>query len=56
MESSDSLLEHLAGAPTDDDWRRLDLYQPLLRAWLAQAKGDLAPTPFPLCWLGDRRH
>ncbi len=38
METSVSLLERLAGAPTDDDWRRLlDLYQPLLRAWLARA-------------------
>jgi RNA polymerase sigma-70 factor (ECF subfamily) len=38
METSISLLEHLAGAPTDDDWRRLnDLYQPLLRAWMARA-------------------
>ena len=38
METSDSLLERLAGAPTDDDWRRLnDLYQPLLRTWIARA-------------------
>src|SRR6516225_10627902 len=38
METSVSLLERLAGAPTDDDWRRLDdLYQPLLRAWMARA-------------------
>jgi RNA polymerase sigma-70 factor (ECF subfamily) len=38
METSVSLLERLAGAPTDDDWRRLlDLYQPLLRAWVARA-------------------
>jgi RNA polymerase sigma-70 factor (ECF subfamily) len=38
METSDSLLERLAGAPTDDDWRRLlDLYQPLLRTWMARA-------------------
>jgi RNA polymerase sigma-70 factor (ECF subfamily) len=38
METSVSLLERLAGAPTDDDWRRLlDLYQPLLRTWLARA-------------------
>ena len=29
METSLSLLDRLAGAPTDDDWRRLlDLYQP----------------------------
>ena len=38
METSVSLLERLAGAPTDDDWRRLDdLYRPLLRAWTARA-------------------
>ena len=38
METSVSMLERLAGAPTDDDWRRLlDLYQPLLRAWVARA-------------------
>jgi RNA polymerase sigma-70 factor (ECF subfamily) len=38
METSVSLLERLAAAPTDDDWRRLlDLYQPLLRAWMARA-------------------
>jgi RNA polymerase sigma-70 factor (ECF subfamily) len=38
METSVSLLGRLAGAPTDDDWRRLlDLYQPLLRAWTARA-------------------
>ena len=38
METSVSLLERLAAAPTDDDWRRLlDLYQPLLRAWIARA-------------------
>jgi RNA polymerase sigma-70 factor (ECF subfamily) len=38
METSISLLERLAGTPTDDDWQRLnDLYQPLLRAWLARA-------------------
>src|SRR5262245_61376928 len=38
MDTSASLLERLAGAPTDDDWRRLyDLYQPLLRAWMARA-------------------
>jgi RNA polymerase sigma-70 factor (ECF subfamily) len=38
METSVSLLERLAGAPTDGDWRRLDdLYQPLLRAWMARA-------------------
>jgi RNA polymerase sigma factor (sigma-70 family) len=39
METSVSLLERLAGAPTDDDWRRLDdLYRPLLRAWMARAE------------------
>lgn len=38
METSVSLLERLAGAPSDDDWRRLDdLYQPLLRAWMVRA-------------------
>jgi len=37
METSASLLERLAGKPTDDDWRRLlELYQPLLRAWTAR--------------------
>ncbi len=43
METSVSLLERLVGAPTDDDWRRLlDLYQPLLRAWMARA--GVAPS------------
>jgi RNA polymerase sigma-70 factor, ECF subfamily len=38
METSVSLLERLAGVPTNDDWRRLvDLYQPLLGAWMARA-------------------
>jgi RNA polymerase sigma-70 factor (ECF subfamily) len=38
METSVSLLGRLAGAPTNDDWRRLDdLYRPLLRAWMARA-------------------
>lgn len=38
METSVSLLERLAGQPTDGDWQRLlDLYQPLLRAWLTRA-------------------
>jgi RNA polymerase sigma-70 factor (ECF subfamily) len=38
METSISLLERVAGAPTNDDWRRLlDLYQPLLRAWMTRA-------------------
>jgi RNA polymerase sigma-70 factor (ECF subfamily) len=38
METSVSLLERLAARPTDDDWRRLlELYQPLLGAWMARA-------------------
>jgi RNA polymerase sigma-70 factor (ECF subfamily) len=38
METSVSMLERLAGTPTDDDWRRLDeLYRPLLRGWVARA-------------------
>jgi RNA polymerase sigma-70 factor (ECF subfamily) len=38
METSVSMLERLASAPTDADWRRLDdLYRPLLRAWVARA-------------------
>ena len=38
METSVSLLGRFAGAPTDDDWRRLDaLYRPLLRNWMARA-------------------
>jgi RNA polymerase sigma-70 factor, ECF subfamily len=38
VETSVSLLDRLAGTPTDDDWRRLlDLYQPLLHAWMARA-------------------
>jgi RNA polymerase sigma-70 factor (ECF subfamily) len=37
VETSVSLLERLAGTPTDADWRRLDeLYRPLLRAWTAR--------------------
>jgi RNA polymerase sigma factor (sigma-70 family) len=37
METSVSLLDRLAGKPTDNDWRRLvELYQPLLRAWMAR--------------------
>jgi RNA polymerase sigma-70 factor (ECF subfamily) len=41
METSVSLLERLAGQPTDLDWRRLfDLYQPLLRAWALRAGAD----------------
>jgi RNA polymerase sigma-70 factor (ECF subfamily) len=39
MDTSGSLLKCLAGAPTDDDWRRFDdLYRPLLRAWMARAE------------------
>ena len=39
MDTSVSLLERLTGAPTDDDWRRLDeLYRPLLRDWVARAR------------------
>jgi RNA polymerase sigma-70 factor (ECF subfamily) len=38
METSLSLLERLAQAPTDADWRRLhDWYAPLLCEWLARA-------------------
>lgn len=38
METSVSLLDRLAGTPSDEDWRRLhDLYRPLLRAWMARA-------------------
>jgi RNA polymerase sigma-70 factor (ECF subfamily) len=38
MDTSASLLERLAGKPTDDDWRRVDeLYRPLLRAWMARS-------------------
>ena len=38
METSVSLLGRLAGAPSEDDWRRLDeLYRPLLRAWMVRA-------------------
>jgi len=43
METSVSLLERLAGRPTNEDWRRLlDLYQPLLRAW--STRGGVAPA------------
>jgi RNA polymerase sigma-70 factor, ECF subfamily len=43
VETSLSLLKRLAGAPTDDDWRRLlDLYQPLLRAWMTRT--GVAPS------------
>jgi RNA polymerase sigma-70 factor (ECF subfamily) len=38
METSASLLQRLATAPTGDDWQRLvELYQPLLHAWLERA-------------------
>lgn len=38
MDTSASLLDRLAAAPSDTDWRRLfDLYTPLLEAWLARA-------------------
>jgi RNA polymerase sigma-70 factor (ECF subfamily) len=45
VETSLSLLERLTGTPTDDDWRRLlDLYQPLLRAWMARAGVPVCDT------------
>jgi RNA polymerase sigma-70 factor (ECF subfamily) len=38
VETSASLLDRLAADPSDADWRRLvDLYAPLLAAWLARA-------------------
>jgi RNA polymerase sigma-70 factor (ECF subfamily) len=38
VETSLSLLDRLAATPTDDDWRRLlELYQPLLRAWMTRS-------------------
>ena len=38
METSVSLLDRLAGSPTESDWRRLDaLYRPLLAAWATRA-------------------
>jgi RNA polymerase sigma-70 factor (ECF subfamily) len=38
VETSLSLLDRLAATPTDEDWQRLlELYQPLLRAWMARA-------------------
>ncbi len=38
MDTSVSLLQRLAGQPTDQDWQRLlALYQPLLRTWLTRA-------------------
>src|SRR5262249_8658126 len=49
METSVSLLERLAGTPSDDDWRRLlDLYQPLLRAWMARAGVAAADAADPI--------
>jgi DNA-directed RNA polymerase specialized sigma24 family protein len=37
VETSASLLDRLATAPSDEDWRRLfKLYAPLLGAWLAR--------------------
>src|SRR5262245_13542461 len=37
-ETSVSLLERLAGQPTDRDWQRLDeLYRPLLMAWAVRS-------------------
>jgi|SRR5262245_5412177 len=38
MDTSASLLDRLAGAPTEADWERLDrLYRPLLSEWAARA-------------------
>jgi RNA polymerase sigma-70 factor (ECF subfamily) len=38
METSASLLDRLAGSPTEADWRRLhDLYRPLLEGWVLRA-------------------
>lgn len=38
MDTSVSLLDRLAAAPSDADWRRLfDLYAPLLKRWAARA-------------------
>lgn len=38
--TSVSLLERLRNAPTADDWKQLhDLYQPLIRGWLARVPG-----------------
>ena len=45
METSVSLLDRLAAAPTDADWRRLyGLYAPLLAAWAARAGVPPADT------------
>jgi RNA polymerase sigma-70 factor (ECF subfamily) len=39
MDTSVSLLDRLAADPNDEDWRRLvELYRPLLRAWMARAR------------------
>jgi RNA polymerase sigma-70 factor (ECF subfamily) len=38
MDTSASLLDRLAGAPTEADWRRLhELYRPLLEGWVLRA-------------------
>jgi len=38
METSATLLDRLAGSPTEADWRRLDgLYRPLLATWADRA-------------------
>ena len=38
MDTSASLLDRLAGTPTEADWRRLhDLYRPLLEGWVLRA-------------------
>jgi RNA polymerase sigma-70 factor, ECF subfamily len=38
METSASLLDRLAGSPSEADWRRLhDLYRPLLEGWAVRA-------------------
>jgi hypothetical protein len=43
METSISLLERLAAAPSDDDWRRLHhLFQSLLGAWLRTTRVPVA--------------
>jgi len=43
LETPVSLLERLSNSPTEDDWRLLlDVYQPLLRTWVA--RGGVAPS------------
>jgi RNA polymerase sigma-70 factor (ECF subfamily) len=38
LETSVSLLDRLAGSPSESDWRRMvELYQPLLRTWCLRA-------------------